>query len=143
MRFALLTLLALMIPPIVAAGSGLAQSGGERTSVSYSEEKAGGESTKPSPNPLRSICAIEWNAYYKSRNMGIEVSTRGTDSETVVFVCTLCSLEDHFIKPFLYTEYDGKRGIDRIRECGFTKVVFKGGRGINEIVIDVPDELKP
>lgn len=142
MRVTLLVLLALMLPQIAFVGNCLAKSNEDMASDTYAQ-KGGAASSKPSRNPLRSICAIEWNAYYKSRNIEIEVSTRGADNESVVFTCNLCSLEDHFIEPFLYTEYEGKKGIDRVKECGFKQVVFRGGRGINEIVIDVPDGAKP
>lgn len=89
------------------------------------------------PDPMRSICAYMWDKYYEKEKADIRVSTRGRYHETVVFTCPNCSLEEHFINPFLNTEYQGKTGIDRIRECGFTQAVFRGGRGIEEVVRQV------
>ena len=79
-----------------------------------------------------------WNKYYEKEKAEIRVSTRGKYYETVVFTCPNCSLEEYFVNPFLNTEYQGKTGMDRIKECGFTQVVFRGGRGIQEIVRQVP-----
>ncbi len=90
------------------------------------------------PNPMRGICEYMWNRYYQKERSEIRVSTRGEHQETVVFTCPDCSLEDHFVNPFLNTKYQGRTGMDRIKECGFTEVVFKGGRGIEEIVRQVP-----
>ncbi len=90
------------------------------------------------PNPMRGICEYTWNSYYQKERSEIRVSTRGERQETVIFTCPDCNLEDHFVNPFLNTEYQGRTGMDRIKECGFTKVVFKGGRGIEEIVRQVP-----
>ncbi len=99
-----------------------------------------GEQNEPeaNPDPMRSICAYMWNKYYEKEKAEIRVSTRGKYYETVVFTCPNCSLEEHFVNPFLNTEYQGKTGMDRIKECGFTQVVFRGGRGIQEIVREVP-----
>ena len=94
------------------------------------------------PDPMRSICAYMWNGYYQKERVEIRVSTRGKYNETVVFTCPNCSLEDHFVNPFLNTEYQGKTGMDRIKECGFTQVIFKGGRGIEEIVRQVPQLVR-
>ncbi len=85
------------------------------------------------PDPMRSICAYMWNKYYEKEKTVITVSTRGKYNETVVFTCSICNSMEHFINPFLYTEYQGKTGMDRIKECGFMRVIFKGGRGIQEI----------
>lgn len=90
------------------------------------------------PDPMRSICAYMWNKYYEKEKAEIRVSTRGKYHEDIVFNCPNCNLEEHFINPFLNTEYEGKTGMDRIKECGFTRVIFKGGRGIEEIVKRVP-----
>lgn len=90
------------------------------------------------PDPMRSVCALMWNRYYQKENVDIKVSTRGKYDETVVFTCPSCSLEENFVNPFLNSEYQGKSGIARIKECGFTKVVFKGSRGIQEIVRIIP-----
>ncbi len=91
------------------------------------------------PNPLRTICAMEWDAYYKREKVDIDVSTRGDKNEILVLSCQLCSLEENFIDPFLNSVYHGVTGMERIRRCGFKKVVFKGGAGINEIVREVPE----
>ncbi|HSE83922.1 MAG TPA: hypothetical protein VLB01_05190 [Thermodesulfobacteriota bacterium] len=90
------------------------------------------------PDPMRSVCALMWNRYYQKENFDIKVSTRGKYDETVVFTCPNCSLEENFVNPFLNSEYQGMSGIARIKECGFTKVVFKGSRGIQEIIRVVP-----
>lgn len=90
------------------------------------------------PDPMRSICAYMWDRYYEKEKTVIRVSTRGRYNETVVFTCPICNTMEHFINPFLNTEYQGKTGMDRIKECGFTQVIFKGGRGIEEIVRQVP-----
>lgn len=90
------------------------------------------------PDPMRNICAYMWNKYYEKEKAEIRVSTRGKYHEAIVFTCPNCNLEEHFINPFLNTEYVGKTGMDRIKECGFTRVIFKGGRGIEEIVRQVP-----
>lgn len=94
------------------------------------------------PNPMRSICAYMWDGYYEKVKFEMNVSTRGDYDETLIFTCPLCSLRGHLVDPFLNTEYDGKTGMDRIRECGFTQVVARGGRGMEEIVIQVP-RVKP
>jgi hypothetical protein len=89
------------------------------------------------PDPMRSVCAYMWDRYYEKEKTVIRVSTRGRYDETVVFTCPICNTMEHFINPFLNTEYQGKTGMDRIKECGFTRVIFKGGRGIEEIVRQV------
>jgi len=91
------------------------------------------------PNPLRSVCAYMWDRYYKKEKVEINVSTTGTYDETVVFTCPDCSIEENFVNPFLNTEYKGKTGMDRIKECGFTRAVFKGRKGLQGIVREVPD----
>jgi len=91
------------------------------------------------PDPKRVVCAMEWDAYYKSEDIEIAVSTKGDDNEIVVFFCQLCSLEKNFVEPFLNTPYHGMTGMERIKKCGFKQVVFKGGAGINEVVRDVPE----
>jgi hypothetical protein len=91
------------------------------------------------PNPLRGVCAYMWDRYYEMERVDIDVSTKGAYNETVVFTCPDCSIEEHFVNPFLDTEYRGKTGMDRIKECGYTRVVFRGGRGLQEIVRQVPD----
>ncbi len=94
------------------------------------------------PNPMRSVCAIMWDGYYEKEKIEMNVSTRGEYDETLIFTCPLCSLRGNLVDPFLNTENEGKTGMDRIRECGFTQVVFRGGRGMEEIVIQVP-RVKP
>src|SRR5919108_5424774 len=78
------------------------------------------------PDPMRSVCALMWNRYYQKEKVDIKVSTRGKYDETVVFTCPSCSLEENFVNPFLNSEYQGRSGITRIKECGFTKAAFKG-----------------
>lgn len=86
----------------------------------------------------RLYCADLWNVYYEKEKSEIDVSTRGLQNEVVVFKCPDCSLEENFVEPFLNSEYQGKTGMDRIKECGFVSAVFKGGRGRQEIVKQVP-----
>lgn len=89
-------------------------------------------------NPQRVYCAALWSAYYKKEGFEIQVLTRGKYNEVVVFRCPDCSLEKEFVDPFLASENQGKTGMDRIKECGFLVAIFKGGRGIQEIVKQVP-----
>lgn len=85
-------------------------------------------------NHQRIFCVEYWNEYYKKmKKANIEVSSRGDYDEVVVFSCPDCSLEEHYVEPFLNTEIDGVTGFDRIKECGFTKAVFKGSKGLREI----------
>ena len=90
-------------------------------------------------NALRSACAYLWDRYYQKEKVEIRVSTRGNYDETVIFTCPDCSLEENFVEPFLNSEYQGKSGMDRIKACGYTQVVFKGARGLQEIVRQVPE----
>ena len=90
-----------------------------------------------SENPQRLYCAALWNAYYEKEGSEIKVLTRGIHNEVVVFRCPDCSLEKEFVDPFLVSEYQGKTGMDRIKECGFLVAIFKGGRGIEEIIRQV------
>jgi len=90
-------------------------------------------------NALRSACAYLWDRYYQKEKVEIRVSTRGNYDETVIFTCPDCSLEENFVEPFLNSEYQGKTGMDRIKACGYTQVVFKGARGLQEIVRQVPE----
>lgn len=86
----------------------------------------------------RIYCVKYWNHYYsKMKKSNIEVSSKGEYDEVVVFSCPDCSLEEHYVEPFLNTEVDGVTGFDRIKECGFTKAVFKGSKGLREIVREV------
>ncbi len=89
-------------------------------------------------NPQRLYCAALWNAYYEKEGFEIAVLTRGMHNEVVVFRCPDCSLEKEFVDPFLVSEYQGKTGMERIKECGFLVAIFKGARGIQEIIKQVP-----
>jgi len=104
----------------------------------YEVQTAQAKIPEGKPNALRGPCAYIWDRQYKKEKVDIHVSTRGVYDETVVFTCPDCSLEEHFVNPFLNSEYQGKTGMDRLRECGFTEVAFKGGRGLEEIVKPVP-----
>jgi RNase P subunit RPR2 len=90
------------------------------------------------PEPQRLYCAAQWTMLYKGQKADIEVTTRGQYNEIAVFSCPDCSLDEHYVKPFLETEYRGKTGLTRLHECGFTQAVFKGMRGTEAIVVDVP-----
>ncbi|MGI9534214.1 MAG: hypothetical protein ACR2NW_04635 [Thermodesulfobacteriota bacterium] len=85
------------------------------------------------PNPQREYCMLYWNKYYKENMVDIKVTTEGRYDEIVVFTCPDCSLEEHYVEPFLNTNVDGKTGADKIKECGFVKAKFQGGKGIQEI----------
>ncbi len=90
------------------------------------------------PDPQRLYCAKEWTDMYKRRKAEIRVTTRGQYNEIAVFDCPDCSLEEHFVEPFLETEYRGKTGMMRLYECGFKTAVFEGFRGTRDIVVEVP-----
>lgn len=90
------------------------------------------------PEPQRLYCAEQWTMLYKGQKADIEVTTRGQYNEIAVFSCPDCSLDEHYVKPFLESEYRGKTGLTRLHECGFTQAVFKGMRGTEAIVVDVP-----
>jgi len=90
------------------------------------------------PNPQRSYCADLWNYNYKKENVEMVVLARGKYDEVVVFKCPDCSLEKEFVDPFLFSESQGKTGMDRIKECGFLIAIFKGARGIREVIRQVP-----
>lgn len=88
-------------------------------------------------DPQRLYCAALWNAYYEKEGFEIDVLTRGMHDEVVVFRCPDCSLEKEFVEPFLVSESQGKTGMERIKECGFLVAIFKGGKGIQEIIKQV------
>ncbi len=92
------------------------------------------------PHPKRLSCAELWNAYYEKEEYNIKVSTRGNYDEQVLFFCPTCTDEEHFIKPFTESEYQGMTGMDRIKSCGFDYAVFKGGKGVNEVIVEVPKD---
>ena len=89
------------------------------------------------PNPQREYCMLTWNKYYSDHNININVSTRGVHDEIVVFTCPDCSLEKHYVDPFLNTETNGLTGAERVKACGFVKAVFKGAKGLREIERDI------
>jgi len=89
-------------------------------------------------NPQRAYCANLWTRMYERQKTEIRVSTRGKYDEIAVFDCPDCSLKEHFVKPYLESEYRGMNGLRRLHECGFKQAVFEGTRGIQEIVVDVP-----
>jgi len=95
---------------------------------------------KISPHPLRYSCAKRWNDYYEKENINIKVKSRGNYDQAVQFFCHTCNNAEHFVRPFLKSEYQGMTGFDRIKSCGFEYIIFKGGRGFNEVIIDVTDE---
>jgi RNase P subunit RPR2 len=90
------------------------------------------------PEPQRLFCAEQWTKLYKGQKTDITVTTRGHYNEIAVFHCPDCSLDEHYVKPFLESEYRGKTGLMRLHECGFTQAVFKGRRGSEAIVVEVP-----
>lgn len=85
------------------------------------------------PNPQRGYCVLYWNKYYSDNDIEISVSSKGLYDEVVVFTCPDCSLEEHYVEPFLNSEANGVTGLDRIKACGFVKAVFKGAKGLGEI----------
>ncbi|MEQ9619574.1 MAG: hypothetical protein RIG61_10420 [Deltaproteobacteria bacterium] len=90
------------------------------------------------PEAQRLYCAQLWSRLYERQKAEIIVTTRGEYDEVAIFSCPDCSLEEHFVKPFLESEYRGKTGLMRLSECGFHKAIFKGARGLQEIVVEVP-----
>lgn len=90
------------------------------------------------PNPQRIYCAEQWTNLYKRQKADIRVTTRGQYNEIAVFDCPNCSLEEHFVTPFLESEYRGKTGMMRLYECGYTQAIFEGFRGTQDIVVEVP-----
>ena len=85
------------------------------------------------PNPQREYCIYTWNEYYDTHDIEIKVNSEGEYDEIIVFTCPDCSLEEHYVEPFLNSKVDGKTGADRIRECGFIHAKFQGSKGIQEI----------
>ncbi|HEX3034000.1 MAG TPA: hypothetical protein VHT73_02570 [Thermodesulfobacteriota bacterium] len=136
-NFIILTVCFLVVSLIFGVGKTMSAAEMGRTTT---VQKQAGVQKEPQvkPDPMRSVCALMWNRYYQKENADIKVSTRGKYDEAVVFTCPDCSLEENFVNPFLNSEYQGKSGIARIKECGFKKAVFKGARGIQEIVRTVP-----
>ena len=135
-----------------SSGSSSIGAGGESSSnMSYmqgdasyygSETKDKVQFQKAKPHPKRNSCAELWNSYYKKEEINIKVSTRGNYDEQILFFCPTCTNEDHFIKPFTESNYQGMTGMDRIKSCGFDYAVFKGGKGFNEVVLEVPKDEK-
>ena len=95
------------------------------------------EEPRIGPNPQRLYCVQYWNAYYSREKVDINVTAKGEYDEVVVFQCPDCSLEKHFVEPFLKTDTDGLTGFDRIKACGFVKALFKGSKGVRTIERDV------
>ncbi|NIP38787.1 MAG: hypothetical protein GWO07_08595 [Candidatus Dadabacteria bacterium] len=131
-----------------ASGSSTAVGGGS-SSISYmrgdatfygSESKDKVEFQKTKPHPKRKSCAELWNGYYEREEINIKVSTRGNYDEQIIFFCPTCTDEEHFIKPFTESLYQGHTGMERIKSCGFDYAVFKGGRGFNEVIVEVPND---
>lgn len=129
-----------MSTAVFANGDGAVTIEEEKVSESI-EEAMEPEEVEPQlkPDPKRAVCAVEWNGYYERDKIEISVSTRGQYNEVVVFFCAVCANVEHFVRPFLDSEYQNMTGLDRIRECGFKQAVFKGGRGMIEVVENVPE----
>ena len=85
------------------------------------------------PNPQREYCIYTWNEYYDNHDIDIVVNSEGRFHEIIVFTCPDCSLEKHYVEPFLNSKSNGKTGADRIRECGFVHAKFQGSKGIQEV----------
>lgn len=135
LNFCFLIVFLLSFPVILNGAESL-----DEAQIPEVEPKVGAEEAveKISPDPQRLYCINYWNEYYKRmKKANISVSSKGDQDEIVVFSCPDCSLEEHYVEPFLNTETDGITGIERIRECGFTKAVFKGSKGLREIVREV------
>ncbi len=110
----------------------------EYAPVETPEENEEEEIEDIGPEPQRLYCAEQWTKLYEGQKANIKVTARGHYNQIAEFHCPDCSLDEHFVKPFLETEYRGKTGLMRLHECGFTKAVFKGMRGTEAIVVDVP-----
>ena len=127
-----------------AVGSGSSSVSYMQGDAAYygSETKDKVEFQKAKPHPLRSSCAELWNSYYEKEKINIKVYTRGNYEEQIIFLCPTCTDEDHFVKPFIESEYQGMTGMDRIKSCGYDYVVFRGGIGFNELIVKVPKDEK-
>lgn len=137
----------ILLMTAIAAGFGASPSAQERNADSIPFETAQAETMEEAleveiidiePEPQRLYCAQLWSRLYEGQKAEITVTTRGEYGEIALFSCPDCSLEEHFVKPFLETEYRGKTGLMRLSECGFHRAIFKGGRGLQEIVVEVP-----
>jgi len=125
----------------------LAQSGAGVSETVEVEEVLEVKEPEIGPNPQRLYCAEQWTSLYERQKAEIIVTTRGQYNEIAVFDCPDCSLEENFVIPFLENEYRGKTGMMRLYECGYTKAIFEGFRGTQDIVVEVqqvfpdPDRL--
>ena len=138
----------LILAAVFLYGSGLLDSGADDTGTGPAVNETGPVKTADEalevdveeiePEPQRLYCAEQWTQLYKGQKADIKVTTRGQYNEIALFSCPDCSLDEHYVKPFLESEYRGKTGLMRLHECGFTKAVFKGMRGTEAIVVDVP-----
>ena len=138
MKYSLIyLLLVILLAPVFRGGRSAARA--EEESINGTLTEAG-EVIEPviGTSAQRLYCADLWNTYYEKEKSEIKVSTRGLQNEVVVFNCPDCSLEQDFVEPFLNSEYQGKTGMDRIKECGFVSAVFRGRKGTVEIVRQVP-----
>lgn len=125
-----------LIAPSLGFTAGL--DGADLAQAETIEEALELEIDEMEPEPQRMYCAHRWNDMYEGQKADIEVTTKGQYNEIAVFHCPDCSLREHFVDPFLESEYRGKTGMMRLSECGFSQAVFKGTRGTHEIVVDVP-----
>ncbi|MFI5324266.1 MAG: hypothetical protein ACHQ6U_12245 [Thermodesulfobacteriota bacterium] len=111
---------------------------GQNAPVETMEEAESIEGIDIEREPQRLYCAQDWTKLYQQQKADITVTTKGQYNEIAVFRCPDCSLNEHYVKPFLETEYRGETGMMRLHECGFSRAIFKGRRGSQTIVVDVP-----
>jgi hypothetical protein len=89
------------------------------------------------PDPNRLVCVNDWSKKYQKNYPSIQISSRGELNEAIVFSCLNCPFQKSFIAPFLLTVTDGKTAMERMKECGFTEVVFTNPMGTREVVREV------
>ena len=137
MNFAITSILALILSTILSFTPFLHEVQAQEETIDVEEVL---EVVEPEvePDPQRLYCAEEWTEMYRRQKVEIKVTTRGQYNEIAVFDCPDCSLEEHFVEPFLEGEYRGKTGMERLYECGYKTAIFEGFRGTKDIVVEVP-----
>jgi RNase P subunit RPR2 len=89
------------------------------------------------PDPARLACIEDWSEAYREQNSIVQISSLGELNEVIVFTCLYCPSQKSFIAPFLLTVHDGKTAMERMRECGFKKVVFANPSGTRRVIREV------
>jgi hypothetical protein len=89
------------------------------------------------PDPNRLVCINDWSKDYQKNYPTIQISSRGELNEVIVFSCLNCPFQKSFITPFLLTVSDGRTAMERMKQCGFTEIVFTNPMGTREVVREV------